>query len=90
MSRLMTGGIYLLLLAVMAGVWMIISPFAMDTQAMGAGWSAATINNVVVGGTLIGSALVGASVTLALQVRELARARANNPPSRQALTRPTA
>jgi hypothetical protein len=71
MNRMMRWGIYPLLLTFIAGVWMLVSPFAMDTQAVSSGWSRVTVNDVVVGGILIAIALVGVGVALTLHLRDL-------------------
>jgi drug/metabolite transporter (DMT)-like permease len=50
----------------LTGVWLLLSPQAAGDQPAGAPWTAATINAVVVGGTLLltGAAAVWAMVVL--------------------------
>ena len=50
-----------------------VSPFVLKAQAVGAAWSAGTINDVAVGGVLIGVSLLGAGATLAFGLRDLVR-----------------
>lgn len=72
--RFISPGTLTLLLTFIAGLWLVVSPFAMNAQATGVGWNTGTINNVAVGGILMGVSLVGICVTLALGLRDLMRA----------------
>ena len=74
MNRLIVPGTVALLMTFIVGLWMVISPFVMKAQAVGAAWSAATINNVAVGGLLIAVALCGFCLTLGLGLRDLIHA----------------
>lgn len=66
-------GVYTLALTSLAGIWIAISPFVMQTQAAGASWSSATVNNVIVGAILIVASLVGILMILALGLNDLVR-----------------
>ena len=74
MNRLIMPGGVALLMTFVVGLWMVISPFVMKAQAAGATWSAATINNVAVGGLLATVALCGFCLTLGLGLRDLIHA----------------
>lgn len=71
MNRLFSPGIYVLLLIFIAGIWLCVSPFAMQTQAAGEAWTAATINNVGAGGLLIAVSLLGVLIHTGLALRQL-------------------
>lgn len=49
MSCMISPGVYALILLLVAGVWLAVSPWAMETQVAGAVWRSGTINNLVVG-----------------------------------------
>ncbi|HEX9135266.1 MAG TPA: hypothetical protein VF844_23505, partial [Ktedonobacteraceae bacterium] len=53
MRRLVPPGSYVLLLFVLTGIWLTISPFAMTTQPSGQHWIASTITNVTIGAILM-------------------------------------
>jgi hypothetical protein len=74
MNRLPAPGVITLVLTFIVGLWLVISPFVMKAQAVGAAWSPGTINDVAVGGVLIGVSLLGTGATLALGVCDLVRA----------------
>lgn len=53
-------------LPLVAGVWLVVSPWVMQTQRAGATWSAGTIDNVVTGALVLSAALLGVGAALAL------------------------
>src|SRR5437763_761846 len=65
-NRAISPGIYALLLTFVAGLWIIISPFVLEHQPAGAGWTRETVNNVAAGALLIGVSLLGVFLYLAL------------------------
>ena len=67
-------GAVALLTTYVVGLWMVISSSVMKAQAAGAAWSAATINNVAVGGILVAVSLCGVCSTLGLGLRDLIHA----------------
>lgn len=73
MRRLVPPTSYVLLLFFGTGVWLIMSPFAMQTQTSGQHWSASTVNNVVLGGILMVVSLLGILSFMALALRDLLR-----------------
>ena len=73
MNRLISPGILALVLILAAGVWLVISPWVMETQVSGAVWSPGTINNLAAGGILIGVSLVGIGASLGLALRDAVR-----------------
>ncbi len=73
MRRLVPPGSYVLLLFVLGGSWLVISPFVMTTQPAGAHWISSTINNVTVGGILIVVSLLGIMGYMAFALRDLMR-----------------
>lgn len=79
MNRPTNPGVFLLLLIFIGGLWMVIAPFVMKAQSVGAAWSPGTINDVAVGGVLIFVALGGACITAALSLRDAVRAAAARP-----------
>lgn len=54
-----------------AGLWLIAAPFALRYQHPGAGWTAATRTDVIVGAVLAAAGFAGAFGVLAGRVREL-------------------
>ena len=73
MRRLIPPGSYVLLLFFLAGIWVAISPFVMQTQPSGHHWIASTINNVVVGAILMGVSLAGILGYLVFALQDLLR-----------------
>jgi hypothetical protein len=73
MRRLVPPGSYILLLFVLTGIWLTISPFAMTTQPSGQHWIASTITNVTIGAILMVASLLGILGYLALALRDLVR-----------------
>ena len=71
MNRLISPGMYTLLLTLSAGAWISIAPFVMQTQPDTSAWSTATINDVVAGGILVGVSLVGICSHLIFALRDL-------------------
>ena len=74
MNRAISPGIYALLLTFVAGLWIVISPFVLEHQPAGAGWTRETVNNVAAGALLIGVSLLGVFLYLALALRDAVRA----------------
>ena len=74
MNRLITPGVATLLLSFIVGLWMVISPFVLKAQPVGAMWSPGTINDVAAGGLLIAVSLAGVCITLGLGLRDLVHA----------------
>lgn len=70
MNRLISPGIYTLILLFAGGVWLMISPFTMQSQPAGASWIASTVNNVAAGGVLAVISLLGLFIYLALALRD--------------------
>lgn len=70
MNRFLSPGIYALILLFAGGVWLVISPFTMQTQPAGAGWIASTINTVAAGGVLAVVSLLGIFIYLGLALRD--------------------
>ncbi len=73
MRRLVPPGSYVLLLFLLTGIWLTISPFAMTTQPSGQHWIASTITNVTIGAILMVVSLLGILGYLALALRDLVR-----------------
>jgi hypothetical protein len=73
MRRLIPPGSYVLFLFFLTGIWVIISPFVMQTQPTGEHWIASTINNVVLGGILMGVSLLGILGYMLFALRDLPR-----------------
>ena len=73
MRRLVPPTSYVLVLFFLTGIWLIMSPFAMQTQLSGQHWSASTINNVALGGTLMVVSLLGILSFMSLALRDLLR-----------------
>jgi hypothetical protein len=74
MNRFILPGSYVLILLLCVGVWLVVSPFALQSQPVGSAWIGSTVNNVATGGILIGVALAGILGILALGLRDLMRA----------------
>jgi len=87
MRQLFPPGSYVLLLFFLAGIWSVISPFAMTTQPSGAHWIASTINNITIGGILIVVSLPGILGYMMFALRDLIRA-AQEEQSRQEAEEP--
>jgi TRAP-type C4-dicarboxylate transport system permease small subunit len=73
MRRLVPPASYVLLLLFLTGGWLIMSPFAMQTQPSGQHWSAPTINNVTLGGILMVVSLLGILGYMGFALRDLLR-----------------
>ncbi len=73
MRRLVPPGSLVLFLFFLTGIWLTMSPFAMTTQPSGQHWTASTINNVAIGGTLMVVSLLGILAYMALALRDLIR-----------------
>ena len=71
--RLVPPTSYVLLLFFLTGGWLIMSPFAMQTQLSGQHWSASTVNNVVLGGILMVVSLLGILSFMGFALRDLLR-----------------
>ena len=65
MNRLVSPGIFTLALTLLAGIWITVSPFALNSQPAGV-WSPVAVNNVVCGAILIGGSILGIGVHLAM------------------------
>lgn len=68
-NQLISPGIYIQALFFFIGVWLVIAPFAMETQPISGSWQDATINNVAAGGALIVLSLLGTLIPIALALR---------------------
>ena len=73
MRRLVPPTSYVLLLFFATGVWLTMSPFAMQTQTSGQHWSASTVNNVVLGGILMVVSLLGILAFMGFALSDLLR-----------------
>ncbi len=73
MRRLVPPGSYVLLLFLLTGIWLTISPFAMTTQPSGQHWIASTITNVTIGAILMVVSLLGILGYMTFALRELMR-----------------
>ena len=73
MRRLVPLPSYILLLFFLTGGWLIMSPFAMQTQTSGQHWSTPTVNNVALGGILMVVSLLGILGYLGFALRDLLR-----------------
>ncbi len=73
MRRLVPPTSYVLLLFFATGVWLTMSPFAMQTQTSGQHWSASTVNNVVLGSILMVVSLLGILAFMGFALRDLVR-----------------
>jgi hypothetical protein len=73
MRRLIPPGSYVLFLFFLAGIWLTISPFAMQTQPSRQHWIASTINNVTVGAIMIVVPLLGILSYMLFALRDLIR-----------------
>ena len=71
--RLVPPTSYVLLLFFLTGIWLTMSPFAMQTQTSGQHWSASTVNNVVLGGILMVVSLLGILAFIGFALRDLLR-----------------
>lgn len=68
-QRIITPGVYGLVLLFLLGVWLVVAPFATQTQPVVGPWELATINDVAVGGVLILVSLLGGLINVALALR---------------------
>ena len=68
-QRMISPGVYGLGLLLLLGIWLVIAPFATQTQPAVGPWQLATINDVVVGVALIVVSLLGGLVSVALALR---------------------
>ncbi len=59
MKRHFSMGVYALALIFIIGLWLVASPFVLQTQPSGSTWISSTINTVASGGVLIVVSLVG-------------------------------
>jgi len=73
MSRLISPGVYVLVLTLIAGIWIGISPFVLQTQASASAWSSSTINDVATGAVLMVVSLLGIGSQIVLALRDLVR-----------------
>lgn len=73
MRQLIPVGSYVLFLFFLAGVWLAMSPFAMQSQPSNQHWIASTTNSVVVGAILMVVSLVGIVGYMLFALRDLAR-----------------
>lgn len=73
MQRLFPPTSYVLVLFFLTGIWLTMSPFAMQTQPSGQHWSASTVNNVVLGGILMVVSLLGVLAFMGFALRDLLR-----------------
>ena len=73
LQRLIPLGSVVLFLLFLAGIWLLISPFAMTTQPSGQPWIASTINTVTLGGVLLVVSLFGILAYLAFTLRDFLR-----------------
>ena len=71
MRRLIPPGSLVLILFFLTGGWLIMSPFAMQTQSSGQHWIASTVNNVVLGGILMVVSLLGILGYMGFALRDL-------------------
>jgi hypothetical protein len=71
MRRLIPPGSFVLFLLFLAGIWLTISPFAMQTQPSGQHWITSTINNVTVGAIMIVVPLIGILSYMLFALRDL-------------------
>ena len=74
MNRLVSPGIFALALTLVGGIWLVVSPFAMQTQPAGGAWVSSTIVAIAAGGVLVVVSLLGAFISIALGLRSLALA----------------
>ena len=73
MQRLIPPASYVLFLFFLTGIWLVISPFAMTTQPVGAHWIASTINNVTLGAILMVVSLLGILSYMIFALRDVLR-----------------
>lgn len=73
MRRLIPPTSYVLVLFFLTGIWLTMSPFAMQTQSSGQHWSTSTVNNVVLGGVLMVVSLLGILSFMGFALRDLLR-----------------
>jgi cytochrome c oxidase assembly factor CtaG len=69
-KRMLSPGIYGLGLLFLLGIWLVVAPFATQTQPVEGSWQLATINDVAAGGVLILVSLLGGLISVALALRE--------------------
>jgi threonine/homoserine/homoserine lactone efflux protein len=69
-KSIVSPGIFALVLIFLVGIWLVIAPYVMETQQIGAAWSAATIDDIAAGGLLIVASLAGALISIASGLRE--------------------
>ena len=69
-KRMLSPGVYGLVLLFLLGVWLVVAPFVTQTQPIVGPWQLATINDVADGGVLILISLLGGLISLALALRE--------------------
>lgn len=74
MNRLTLPGIATLAFTLITGMWLIISPFVMQTQPAGKPWIASTVNDVVLGGILLAVSLAAILAILGLRLLDVVRA----------------
>ena len=68
-ERLVSPGIYVLMIVFLAGVWLVMVPFVMQNQPAGATWQVATIDDVASGGALIVVSGLGVLINLGLAIQ---------------------
>ena len=73
MRRLIPPGSYVLFLIFLAGIWLTISPFVMQSQPSGVRWIPSTINNVTVGTIMMIVPLLGILGYMLFALRDLIR-----------------
>ncbi|MEV4104571.1 hypothetical protein AB0J42_30370 [Nonomuraea sp. NPDC049649] len=66
-------GVIALVLLLLAGVWLVAAPFVLGYQPWGAEFTAATVNDLWVGGVLVGVSFLGLVSYAADLLRELTR-----------------
>ncbi len=71
MIRPISPGVFALVLLLLAGAWIAVAPFVLSIQPLGAHWLNSTINDVGVGGVLIGVSLLGIVLHVAFGLRDL-------------------
>ncbi|HEX8959713.1 MAG TPA: hypothetical protein VF770_07815 [Solirubrobacterales bacterium] len=74
MNRLVSPGIFALALTLVGGIWLVMSPFAMQTQPAGGAWLSSTIVAIAAGGVLVVVSLLGTVISIALGLRSLVSA----------------
>lgn len=70
--RIVSAGWWGTILLALVGVWLMVAPIWVGDQRLGASWTVATWNDVIVGAVLLGISVLGLFAQVAFGLRDLA------------------